>query len=121
VSLACVVGAESKTTRGSCAGSSGRTSPTDGTHGSARTNERTDGQADERTSRDSERKSRARRSLASTSGPYCAARGRERRERERARTVLTGGDRLTEKGERARLVWHGLVGPNWLFRFSSNF
>jgi hypothetical protein len=53
---ACVMSAESTTMRGSCAGGSRRTSPTNGTHGSARTDERTGGQADERTPRDSERK-----------------------------------------------------------------
>jgi hypothetical protein len=41
VALACVMGAESTTMRGSCAGGSGRTDPTGGTHGSVRVGEQT--------------------------------------------------------------------------------
>jgi hypothetical protein len=42
--LACVVGAESTTTRGSCAGGSGGTDPIGGTHGSTRVGEQTGSQ-----------------------------------------------------------------------------
>jgi hypothetical protein len=56
VASACVVGTESTATRGSCAGSLKGKDPTYGTHRSARAGERTDSQADERVSRDSERR-----------------------------------------------------------------
>jgi hypothetical protein len=44
----CVVGADSTTTRGSCAGGLGGNRSIDGTHGSARASERMSGLADER-------------------------------------------------------------------------
>jgi hypothetical protein len=88
-----VVGTESTATRGSCAGGSGMTSPTDRTHRSGRT----DDQADERTPRDTRESARTRRSLALA--PLGSEREREKRECGRG-TVLTGGDRLSEKGKR---------------------
>jgi hypothetical protein len=55
VASACVVGAESTTTRRSCTGGSEGKGPTDGTHRSATTNERTGGRAGKRDPRDSDR------------------------------------------------------------------
>jgi hypothetical protein len=79
---ACVVGAESTATRGSCAGGSGGKGPTDGTHGSARAGERTGCRADERGPRDSERKcARAEEIGVDKSSPLGSEREREKRER----------------------------------------
>jgi hypothetical protein len=77
-------------------------SPTDGTHGSARTGERTGDQADKRTPRDSERKCVCTEEFgADKLAPLGSERGRERSERGRG-TALTGGGRLSKKGGRAR-------------------
>jgi hypothetical protein len=99
---ACVMGAESTATRGSCSGGSDGNGPTDGTHRSARVGERTGGRADERGLRDSERGS------ALTSQPHWAARGRGGRVSGRERAP-TGGGRLSGRaGARAGsagLIW----------------
>jgi hypothetical protein len=61
---------------------------------------------------------RTRRSLALTSRPHWAVRGRERRERERARN---GGDRRgppVREGQARGRERVREAGPNWLFPFS---
>jgi hypothetical protein len=52
---ACIVGAESTVTHGSCVGGLRGKGPTDGTHGSTRAGERTGGRANERGPWDNER------------------------------------------------------------------
>jgi hypothetical protein len=94
-----VVGTESTATRGSCAGGSGRTSPTNRTTCQGeRAIRLTSGPHG--TTRES---ARARRSLVSV--PLGSEREREKRECGRG-TVLTGGDHLSEKGKRE-------AGPTW--------
>jgi hypothetical protein len=103
----CVVGVESTAMRGSCVGGSGRTSLIDGTHESERKDERTGGQDDERTPRDSERKcARTEEYGAEKSAPLGSEREREKRERGRG-TVLTGGDHLSERAgaRESRPAW----------------
>jgi hypothetical protein len=60
-------------------------------------------------------------SMAPTSRPHQAARGREERESGRE-AALTGGDRLSREGGRTRPRWAklGWFGTKWLFLGISN-
>ena len=78
--LACVLGAESTTTRGSCAGGSGGKGSIDGILGSARAGERTGGRADERGPWDNERRHACmEETSADKSTPPCSERERGER------------------------------------------
>jgi hypothetical protein len=105
---ACVVGAESTATRGSCTGGSEGKGPTDGTHGSMRAGERTSGRADERGPRDSGRRcARVEEIGADKAAPLGSDRERGR---ERARE---GADRRGEgwrAGTREALAEMDLLG-----------
>jgi hypothetical protein len=80
---ACIVGAESTATRKSCTGGSERKGLTDGTHRSARANDRTSGWAGKQDPRDNERScASAGEVSADKSAPLGS--GREREESARA-------------------------------------
>jgi hypothetical protein len=77
---ACIVGAESTATRKSCTGGSERKGLTDGTHRSARANDRTNGWAGKRDPRDNERScASAGEVSADKSAPLGSGRGRRAR------------------------------------------
>jgi hypothetical protein len=119
VALACVVGAESTTTRRSCMGGSEGKGPTNGTHRSATTNERTGGRAGKRDPRDSDRSCVSVGEVgADKSAPLGSGREREREiERERRARGRAGADMrspLVTGGRRVGLGWLGL---KWLFLF----
>jgi hypothetical protein len=80
------------------------------------------GQADERTSRDSERKyARTEEFGVDKWTPLCSEREREKRERAGTNGADRRGPPDREGRARARLGWLGLVGSNWLFLFFLEF
>ena len=118
---ACVWGMDSTVMHGSCAGGSEGKGPTDGTHRSARANERTDGRAGKRDPWYNERGCvRVGEIGADKLAPLGSERERERGERA-GRLVLTGGVCLSGGRRAGRLVptgrARGWLGPKWLFPF----
>jgi hypothetical protein len=112
VASACVVGAESTTTRRSCMGGSEGKGPTNGTHRSATTNERTGGRAGKRDPRDSDRSCVSVGEVGADKSAPLGSGGERERESGRA-----GADMRSPPVTGCRRVGLGWLGLKWLFLF----